>query len=165
MLFFARLSSFFSKQAPNAAQAWQQAGGEAQHSYWLYAAPVNLLVGRDSFFLTAPAPLVVSFEESIAIIKSLNQHFSALGFYFYLQNNLWFLGLAHHPEITTTPIEKVIDQDIATYLPHGEGALAWAKLQNEIQMLLFIHPVNEAREKQGLPMINSLWFYGLGQSV
>jgi hypothetical protein len=49
-------------------------------------------------------------------------------------------------------------------LPQGEGALQWNKLQNEIQMLLFSHSVNEPREAQGQPVINSLWCYGLGAS-
>ena len=158
MSFFLRL---FSK-TPNAAKAYKQAGGTAQHAYWLLAAPVHMQLGRESYFLTAPAPLLAPGADAASIVESLNQHFVGFGYHFYLQNDIWFLGLDADPKITTTPIEKVVNKDVAPYLPQGEGALAWAKFQNEIQMLLFAHPLNEARENQGLPVINSLWFYGLG---
>jgi hypothetical protein len=41
-------------------------------------------------------------------------------------------------------------------------ARAWRKLQNEIQMLWHISPVNEARQASGLPAINSIWISGIG---
>ncbi len=156
MSLFTRL---FSK-APNAAIAYRQAGGKAQHAFWLFASPVHMQLGRESYFLTSPTPLLAPRADAESIMLSLNQHFAGFGFHFYLQNDVWFLGLDADPKITTTPIEKVINQDVAPYLPQGEGSLAWAKFQNEIQMLLFSHAVNEARESQGLPAINSLWFYG-----
>jgi hypothetical protein len=37
-------------------------------------------------------------------------------------------------------------------------------LLNELQMLLHQHPVNEQREEQGRPTINSLWFWGNGEA-
>ena len=157
MSFFSRL---FSK-TPNAAKAYKQANGSAQHAFWLFAAPVHMQLGRESYFLTNPAPLLVPGADAASIVESLNQHFSGFGYHFYLQNDIWFLGLDADPKVTTTPIEKVVNKDVAPYLPQGEGALAWAKFQNEIQMLLFAHPVNEAREARGELPINSLWFYGL----
>jgi hypothetical protein len=30
-------------------------------------------------------------------------------------------------------------------------------------MLLFEHPINQAREAKGLPAVNSVWCYGLGK--
>lgn len=115
--------------------------------------------------LPAPAPLLAPRADALSIITSLNQHFSAHGYHFYLQDDAWFLGLDTNPKITTTPIEKVMNKDVAPYLPQGEGSLAWASLQNEIQMLLFSHPVNELRDSQGLPVINSVWCYGGGEGA
>jgi hypothetical protein len=42
-------------------------------------------------------------------------------------------------------------------------AKRWRKLQNEIQMLWHIDPVNETRALSGLPSINSLWISGIGK--
>lgn len=159
---YRKLRAIFFVPTQHAAQAWQEAEGGATHAFWLYAAPVNLLLGRDSFFMSAPAPFAIKNEESLALIESLNQHFSDDGCHFYLVGDVWFLGLDADPNITTTPIDQVVNKDITDYLPKGEGALAWATLQNEIQMLLFSHPVNQVREAQGQLMVNSLWCYGLG---
>ena len=60
------------------------------------------------------------------------------------------------------PLQTVINKDINAFLPTGDGAMQWAKFQNEIQMLLFDHPVNLAREAKQLPAVNSIWCYGLG---
>jgi hypothetical protein len=161
---YRKVIACFSRQSINAAQAWKAQRGDVDHAFWMYACPVHLLLGRDSFFLSNPAPVPISIEESIDIITSLNKHFSEMGCYFYVVNDVWFLGLDHDPKVLTTPIGIVKDKDIAHYLPQGEGASAWNKLQNEIQMLLFNHPVNQKREAQGQLIINSLWCYGLGAS-
>jgi hypothetical protein len=159
-LFLKFLRSSFARIS-DASKTWHAMGGKIQHGFWLFAAPVHMQLGQESYFLTEPAPLLVSNEEAEGVVLSLNQHFSELGYHFYLQNEVWFLGMDADPKIITTPIGKVINQDVGPYLPSGEGRLAWASFQNEIQMLLFSHPMNEIRERMGLPTINSIWFYGL----
>ena len=42
---------------------------------------------------------------------------------------------------------------------HGEDAVSWLAMQTEIQMFLHTHPINQAREQQGLPEINGLWLW------
>ena len=159
-----KLALLFAKPEYNAAQVWQAEGGKATHAFWLFAAPVVMLPGQDSFYMGDPAPAEVSSDESVALMESLNQLFAEDGYHFHLLNDVWFLGLDADPQITTTSIEQVMNKDVAHYLPQGEGALFWNKVQTEIQMLLFTHPVNQAREAQGLAMVNSLWCYGLGAS-
>ncbi len=161
---YQKIITLFSTPKINAAQAWQAHGGNSIRAFWMFATPVNMQLGRDSYFLTDPDTTPISREESVMLIESLNAHFDGFGVCFYLLNGVWFLGLDKDPQIITADINRVKNQDIADYLPQGEGALAWNKLQNEIQMLLFSHPVNQAREAQGLPVINSLWCYGLGAS-
>ena len=39
---------------------------------------------------------------------------------------------------------------------------AMRRLQNEMQMLLYTHPLNDARDAQGLPTVNSFWISGSG---
>jgi hypothetical protein len=57
-------------------------------------------------------------------------------------------------------------RNIEIWLPHeahtGQRSRAWMKLQNEVQMAWFEHPVNEAREARGLPAVNSIWFHAQG---
>jgi hypothetical protein len=157
---FQFLTRLFSKKL-NAAQAYSQAGGSAQHAFWLFAHPVHLVLARDHFVLSEPAPVLASRADTESIILSLNQHFLPQKLHFYAIENDWFLGLDADPKITTTALKHALNKDITPYLPQGEGALVWAKLQNEIQMLLFNHPINEAREARGELPINSVWFDGL----
>jgi hypothetical protein len=166
---FSFIKNLFQPKLINAALAWQAAGNEASSqdklAYWLYAAPVHLVLQRDSFSLAAPAPLVLEADESVALTAALNKHFEADGLRFFWHENLWFLRLKDNPNIETIAPEATLNKDVSAYLPTGEGAINWASFTNEIQMLLFEHPVNQAREAKGLPAINSIWCYGGGQSV
>jgi len=159
---FKKLGRLFERRSHNAALHWESEGGAALHQYWLYATPVHMELGRDSYFLTE-ANLNLSAEQSQALLMTLNDHFSEEGYTFHVSNDVWFVGLDRNPNVTTTPIEAVVNKDVAAFLPKGEGALDWANVQNEIQMLLFNHPINTARVAQGLPEINSIWFYGEGR--
>jgi hypothetical protein len=160
---FDYLKKFFSPPTPNAALSWQQAGNEAGSAYWLYATPVHLVLQRDSFSLAEPAPLPLEKDEIDALTSAFNKHFGLDEAQFFWQENRWFLRLENNPNIQTTPLEIAINKDVRAYLPKGEGATQWASFTNEIQMLLFEHPVNQAREEKRLPVINSIWCYGLGQ--
>ena len=55
-------------------------------------------------------------------------------------------------------------RNIEIWLPHeartGERSRARMKLQNEVQMAWFEHPLNVEREARGLPAINSIWLHG-----
>lgn len=162
------LKTLFQPKTPNAALAWQQTGNEAgsqdKLAYWLYAAPVHLLLQRDSFSLAAPVPLPLENDEVDALTATLNKHFSSDGMQFFWHQNTWFLSLETNPNIQTIAPQASVNKDINAYLPTGEGAMQWAKFQNEVQMLLFEHPVNQAREAKRLPVINSVWCYGGGQN-
>jgi hypothetical protein len=48
------------------------------------------------------------------------------------------------------------------YLPHGPALRAWRGQWMEIQMLLHAHPLNLARQAQGLPPVNACWWWGGG---
>ena len=167
----AYLKSLFKPKQTNAAIAWallqnkagKQASNQDKLAYWLYATPVHLVLQRDTFSLAAPVPLSLDTDEADALTAALNQHFASDGLAFIWHENTWFLSLQTSPQISTTAPQAAINKDISAYLPTGEGATKWASFTNEIQMLLFDHPVNIAREAKRLPAINSIWCYGGGQ--
>lgn len=167
----AYLKNLFQPKQTNAAIAWaaiqnkagKQASSQDKLAYWLYATPVHLVLQRDTFSLAAPVPLSLEMDEADALTAALNQHFTSDGLAFIWHENTWFLSLQANPQISTTAPQAAINKDISAYLPTGEGATKWASVTNEIQMLLFEHPVNIAREAKRLPAINSVWCYGSGQ--
>ena len=164
------LRNLFKPKQINAAMAWaliqNKAGKQARNqdklAYWLYATPVHLVLQRDTFSLAAPVPLSLVANEVDALTTALNQHFSSDGLAFTWHQDTWFLSLPTNPQISTTAPQAAINKDISAYLPAGEGAIKWASFTNEIQMLLFEHSVNTAREAKNLPAINSIWCYGGG---
>jgi hypothetical protein len=75
----------------------------------------------------------------------------------------WVVRLSGKLDISTTPLSLAAGQHIDPLLPSGSDAMQWRKLLNEAQMLLFSHPVNQAREARGETVINSVWLWGSGQ--
>lgn len=157
------LKSLLQPKLINAAQAWQGLGNDTQSAYWFYAAPVHLVLQRDTFSLAEPAPLLLSRDESDALTATFNQHFEADALKFFWHENQWFLRLAQNPNIQTHAPQVALNKAVGAYLATGEGAIKWASFTNELQMLLFQHPINQVRDANGLPAVNSVWCYGLGK--
>lgn len=164
------LKKLFQPSKLNAALAWasiqskagNQANSQDKRAYWLYALPVHLALQRDSFSLAAPVPLPLEKDEADALTALFNEHFAADSKVFFWHEDKWFLSLQVNPNIQTNPPQAAINKDISAYLPTGEGAMRWASFSNEIQMLLFEHPINQEREAKGQLALNSIWCYGGG---
>lgn len=148
---------------PIAAIAANTDGLAVGGTYWLRADPVHLLLQRDSFSLSEPAPLQVDRAHADIIIASLNQHFSQDGMTFCTGNSgAWYLHLKQMPEIQTTLPSVAMDRNIYQFMPQGPAASAWVSYLNEIQMLLHDHSVNIQRESKHQAAINSVWLSGGG---
>ena len=138
-------------------------GGEPSGAYWLRADPVHLQAQRDQLVLVDGSQLAISAAEANALAESLNQHFAPDHLKFIpLHPTRWYLALDAAPALTTHPLPAVAGKGINACLPKGAAGLRWNKLATEMQMLLHAHPVNQAREAQGQPPINSVWFWGGG---
>ena len=128
---------------------------------WLRADPVHLRLQRDQLVLLPDVE--VSPNEAAQICASLNEHFAGQGMEFLAPHpQRWYVRLERLPGIEATPLSQAIGRNVHDLLPKGAEALRWHQLFNEIQMLLFSHPVNELREARGDLTVNSLWFWGGG---
>ncbi len=139
-------------------------GLEAGTFYWLRADPVHLRLQRDQLILHAE--VLLRPEEAAELSTALNTHFAADGLCFLAPHpQRWYLQLDAASDISTAPLSQVVGKDVHTHLPQGADALRWHGVFNEIQMLLFEHPVNLAREARGELPINSLWLWGGGYAA
>ena len=139
-------------------------GVEPGASYWLRADPVHLLLQRDQLLLQADVPL--SAGEAAQLCASLNAHFDGHGLHFIAPHpQRWYLRTDAAPEMSTCPLAQVAGRNVHAHLPQGADALRWHGIFNEIQMCLFDHAVNQAREARGALPINSLWLWGGGRAV
>lgn len=74
--------------------------------------------------------------------------------------NHWSIWLETVPDIALTAMPSLIGKSVASALPRGAEQNDWLRLSNEIQMVLFEHPVNQQRQSAGKLPVNSLWFWG-----
>jgi hypothetical protein len=64
--------------------------------------------------------------------------------------------------LATASLDRVAGRRVDGWMPDSAAASGLRRLQSEMQMLLYTHPVNEARSQQGLLPVNSFWLHGSG---
>jgi hypothetical protein len=146
------------------AEACARADGlDTSGRYWLFSDPVNLRIDRDRALLADVGVMRIAQDEADALTAALNRHFAEDDWRFLAPlPGRWYLTLPRSLPIAPVPLPDVIGENIDEYLPKGAEGLDLSRKLNEIQMLLFDHPVNEAREARGEPRINSVWLWGEG---
>lgn len=140
----------------------QSEGRDADKHYWLRADPVHLRVMRDRIVLASPDELRLTQPEADALAQSIGEHFGPAFSPQTLHPARWYLRLDQPPRLHTTPISLAVGCDIDPLLPQGEDAMQFRTQLNELQMLLFEHPVNQSREARGELPVSSLWLWGGG---
>jgi len=155
------LHTFRLPAASIAATLAAQAGLATAGRHWLIADPVNLRVDRDRALLGDIGIMNLSQDEADQLVASLNQLFADDGFAFHAPTpDRWFLSLPAASQAHFTPLPDVIGEDINHHLPSGPQGMLWSRYLNEMQMLLYTHATNDARELRGDTPVNSLWLWG-----
>ena len=104
-----------------------------------------------------------SAHESHALLAAMQPYFAQDGLTLqYDQPSRWLATGALLQGLATASLDRVAGRDIAHWLPRGAHAGAVQRLQSEMQMLLYTHPVNEARAARGVVPVNSFWLSGTG---
>lgn len=148
----------FSTIAPLHAAAWEVVG---ETCIWIHADPVSLTADQNHAFLTER--VVLSDNETTALLLDINQFlFADDCVLFAPKPDQWLLNLSQSPDIETTSLQAVLGTDITEKLPTGTNQTYWRRLFTELQMLLYTHPVNEARRKRQQLTVDALWFWGEG---
>ena len=128
---------------------------------WLRADPVHLRLQRDQLLLLPDVE--AGANEAGQLCTALNEHFAGQGMEFFApQPQRWYVRMDRLPGIETVPLSQAAGRNVHGLLPKGREAARWHQIFNEIQMLLFAHPVNAAREARGELPVNSLWLWGSG---
>ena len=129
--------------------------------YWLSANPVTIVAGRDDLLLEREVS-DLSADDAQQLVETLNAHFAADSIAFVAPRpDAWFLRADSAPALATHPLDAARGRTLRELMPHGPDARTWRRYQNEIQMLLFEHPVNVAREQAAKLPANSVWLeYG-----
>lgn len=134
----------------------------ALHSGWYVATPVFLEAHMERLVLV-DAPRDIAASERDTLISHLNAHFDEL-FVYPGPHGHWLINLPSVFDVSTRPIDAVLGQSLALELKSDPGQRALSRLLNEIQMCLFDHPLNQAREAAGQSPVNGLWLWGGSQN-
>lgn len=135
----------------------------AKNDYWLRADPVHLRVAQNHIMLADNYAFELTQEEAVEFTCAINQHLNDDGITLLpLHPYRWYIRLPDKPEIHTRTLNSATCKNINTLLPIGKDSMKWHKIFNEIQMLLYDHPLNQARAARNQIAINSIWFWGGG---
>ena len=161
------------------ARAWGWAGGDGQLPFaarqlaadgadpgdlaWGLLTPAHWQVGSEQLSMIDPAALQLDEADSRALFAAVAELFTSEGFVVHWSAPLrWIVAHESLAGLATASPDRVIGRGIQRWMPAGPQARLVRRVQNEVQMRLYTHPLNDAREARGLPAVNSVWLSGCG---
>jgi hypothetical protein len=130
---------------------------------WGRLTPAHWQLGTEQITMLAPQSLALDSAASGAFLEAVRPLFETEGFELHAtEAGHW---LASHPVFTDLPcasLDRVIGRNVDLWLPADPRARLLRRLQNEVQMFLHTHPLNEDRERRGALPVNSFWLEGCG---
>jgi len=148
--------------APLAAAVMHGFGLPQQEGYWFIVHPVHIQLARNHLTMADPRNLQLDEADARALFELAKPYFNEL---LWGDANTWFMRADDWSELDTASPDAASGVNLVDWMPTGPNALAFKKLQNEIQMLWHEHPVNQAREARRLPPVNSFWMWGGAPAV
>ena len=145
--------------------AWQVvlAGGDARGAAWAWITPCHWQVGQDHVAMAHPQQLDLSAAESQALLAAMKPYFEQDGISLeYDAPTRWLARGDVFRGFASASLDRVTGHVIDRWMPRGDAGKTVRRLQQEMQMLLYTHPVNEERSRGGLPTVNSFWLSGTG---
>lgn len=130
---------------------------------WVCLQPVHIHAARDHLVLMDPALLTLDAAESAALREAIAPLLSDSGIALDAPHpGRWYLPEGVFGPLDATPPLRAAGRNIDVWMQSGPRERDWRRLQNEIQMTWFDHPVNQAREARGALPVNSVWLHGGG---
>ena len=132
--------------------------------------PVHLHLGTEQVTMTDPDTLALEAADARGLFDALLALFNEVGFDLHWgAPQRWYLAHDSLADWPTASLDRVVGRNIDPWITDAPAARdapgkahRWPRLQSEAQMLLHGHPINERRESQGLPSVNSVWLSGCG---
>ena len=153
---------------PWAAHAAAECGVMTTHQPgWAFITLCNWHVSNGQVTLGDPAYLQIDDATDAALFKAMQSFFAEDGITLYpYKPGQWLAQSPLLADLLTASLDRVIGRNIDPWLVGSHtsayllspAAQLLRRLQNEMQMLLYTHPVNEGRRLS----INSFWVHGTG---
>ncbi|HEY0857957.1 MAG TPA: hypothetical protein VGE16_12910 [Albitalea sp.] len=136
-------------------------GGQA----WGLLTPVHWHVGREHISLADPGELKLSEEDSRRFLDAIRFLFESEGWTLtYGASTRWYAAHESLDGLPCASIDRVNGRNVDLWLATHPQARLVRRLQNEVQMLLYTHALNDEREARGDLPLNSFWLSGCGRA-
>ena len=149
---------------PFAALQVQQSQGAAGEHGWAWITPAHWQVARDHIAMAHPRDLQLDADDSRALLQAMAPYFAEDGITLAYDAPLRWLARADvFRQLPTASLDRVMGRTLEQeWMPAGPAGAPLRRLQQEMQMLLYTLPLNEARQRGGLLPVNSFWVSGTG---
>jgi hypothetical protein len=153
-------------QLPDTDGAWPWAAlsnETATDAPQAFFSPCHWQIGMDQVVMRHPAELQLTETESQALLAAMQPFFAEDGLTVrYMTPTQWHVQGELLRGLRSASMDRVIGMNLNPWLPKNDAAQAVRRLQSEMQMLLYNHPVNDARSAQRQLTVNSFWVHGAG---
>ena len=130
---------------------------------WGFITPCHWKIGSQHVVMSGATLLDFSEQESQAVLEAMRPYFAEDGITLhYQQPARWLAHSDLFDGLATASLDRVAGHDVSAWLPTDHRAGKLRRLQSEMQMLLYNHPVNESRSARDLPSVNAFWLSGTG---
>lgn len=134
---------------------------------WAWITPCHWTVHADHVAMADPAHLALTTEDYQVLWRAMEPYFAEDGITLFAHalehpTRSWLAHGAVFKELPTASLDRVAGQRVDTWMPRQNQAKALRRLQNEMQMLLYTLPLNDARAAFKLAPVNSFWMSGTG---
>ena len=148
---------------PWAAAQLRELGHDPGTQAWGCLTPAHWHLGTEQLSMGDPAQLLLDEATSRALLAVVEPLFTSEGFELrWGAASAWFIGHTSLAAMPCASLDRVIGRNVDRWLPAGAAARLLRRLQNEVQMALYGHALNEERERRGLLPVNSVWLSGCG---
>ena len=130
---------------------------------WGQLTPAHWHLGTEQLSLLDPFMLMLDEAESRAVFNAVEPLFTSDGFALHYGAPLrWYVAHESLATLATPSLDRVIGRNVDAWLGKDPLARRMRRLQAEVQMQLYTHPLNDARTARGLLAVNSFWLSGCG---
>ncbi len=145
--------------------AWQarQDGIDTLDLAWATITPLHWHMGGEHLSVVAPEALALAADESQALFDAVRPLFEDDGWILVWQHpTRWYAAHECLRDLPTASLDRVVGRNPDLWMPDHPQARTIRRLQSEVQMVWYTHPVNEEREARRQLPVNSFWLSGCG---
>ena len=148
---------------PSIAGTALAAVGGAPGEWGCIATPVHCVAGMSAVVMPPDGRLTLGAVDAAVLAADFNRVFSGAGARLVVGRAAVLICVFDRAlRVATHDPDAVAGADVFSFQPAGRDAPQVRRLMSEMEMWLFDHELNRAREAAALPPITGLWLWGEG---